>query len=189
MAIIDGKTRRFAANSMFPSFVYAVLGLVLGQVGAAQMHGGWGLRVFLGLPGLVLSGLVLFRARLHWSAVDADAPIGRARALGCYLLLFATGVSFGAVICAGSVLLIGVGAACTYLLPWIKIPVCRARFGMSSAAMFAGAVAFVVIQRSQAQALYFMIAAWLLYFPAVCMHLVVLVSLDRGCPKSNLSVH
>jgi hypothetical protein len=55
--------------------------------------------------------------------------------------------------------------------------------------MSAGAAAFVVIQRSQARALYFMIAAWLLYFSAVCMHLVVLVSLDRGCPKSNMSVH
>jgi hypothetical protein len=180
--IIDVKTRRFAANSMFPSFFYAVLGLMLGQVGAAQMHGGWGLRVFLGVPGLVLAGLVLFRVRLHWPAVDADVPIGRARALGCCLLLLAAGVCFGALIGAGSVLLVGVGSAFTYFLPWIKIPLCRARFVMSAAAMFAGAVAFVVIQRSQVQAMYFMIAAWLLYFPAVCMHLVVLVSLDRSCP-------
>jgi hypothetical protein len=180
MSISDDKTRRFAANSIFPSFFYAALGLVLGQAGASQMHGTWSLHVILGVPGLALSGLVLFRARLHWSAVSAGMPSLRARALGWYLLLFVAGACTGALVCAGSVMLLGMAAASTYLLPWTKIPVCRARFVMSSAAILAGAVTWVVIYSRPAQSLYFMIAAWMLYFAAMVMHLLVLVSLDRG---------
>jgi hypothetical protein len=71
MTIGNERDKRFLANSIFPSFFYAALALVLGQVGAAQMHGSWSLRVFLGAPGLALSGLALFRARLHWPAANA----------------------------------------------------------------------------------------------------------------------
>lgn len=180
MSIVDEKAKRFAANSIFPSFFYAVLGLMLAQVGAAHMHGSWALRIFLGVPGLTLAGLALFRARLHWPAASVDVPSGRARAPGWYLLLLAAGAAAGAVICAGSVLLLGVGAAFTYLLPWTKIPVCRARFVVSSAVILASAVVFVVIQGNPAHSPYFLIAAWILYFPSMSMHLVVLVSLERG---------
>jgi len=48
MTIGTEKDKRFLANSIFPSFFYATLALVLGQVGAAQTHGSWSLRVFLG---------------------------------------------------------------------------------------------------------------------------------------------
>jgi hypothetical protein len=125
MSIIDEKTRRFAANSIFPSFCYAVLGLVFSQKSAAQLHGGCGLHVFLGVPGFTLAGLALFRARLHWQAVSAGTPSLRPRALGWYLLLLAAGASVGALISSGSVLLVGTVAALSYLLPWARIPVCR----------------------------------------------------------------
>jgi hypothetical protein len=180
MSIIDEKTRRYAANSIFPSLFYAALGLVLAQVGAAQMHGSWGLHVFLGVPGLALSGLALFRARLHWSAASAGTPALCTRAFGWYLLLLVGGACTGALVSAGSVLLLGVVAALTYLLPWMKIPVCRSRFVMSSVAILAGAVAWVAIHGGPDQSMYFMMAAWMLYFPPMFMHLLVLVSLDRG---------
>lgn len=180
MVIIDEKTKRFAANSIFPSFVYGLLGSVLTLVGAAHMHGSWGLYVFLGAPGLVLSGLALFRARVHWPAVSTGTPSLRPGALGGYLLLLAAGASISIVISAGSVTLVGVVAASTYLIPWTKIPVCRARFVVSSLVMLGGAIAWVVIQGRPVQSLYFMVAASMLYFPAMFMHLLVLVSLDRG---------
>jgi hypothetical protein len=197
MRIIDEKTRRFAANSIFPTFFYAALGLVLAQVGASQMHGSWHLHVFLGIPGFALSGLALFRARRHWSAGSAGMPSLRPRALGWYLLLLAAGAFIGVLASAGSVLLLGMVAALTYLLPWMKIPVCRAQFVVSSVAVLAGAVAWIVIYGRPTQPLYLMIAAWMLCMPAMFMHILVLVSLDRGyrirephlTDKPDLDVH
>lgn len=186
MPVIDEKTKRYAANSLFPSFFYATLGLVLAQVGAAQVHGSWGLHVFLGVSGLALSGLALFRARLHWPASGAAMPALRTRALGWYLLLLVAGACTGAVVSAGSVLLLGVVASLTYLLPWMKIPVCRARFVMSSVAILAGALAWVVIYGRSAGSLYLMTAAWMLYLPPMFMHFLVLVSLDRGYRSHEL---
>lgn len=106
MSIIDEKTRRFAANSIFPSFFCTVLGLVLSQAGAVQLHGSWGLHAFLGMPGLTLSGLLLFRARVHWTAADAGRPSRNTHVLGWYLLLLATGICIGILFSAGSVALL-----------------------------------------------------------------------------------
>jgi hypothetical protein len=180
MLISDEKTKRFAANSIFPSFFYASLGMVLGQIGASQMHASWSFHLFLGIPGLGLFGLVLFRARLHWPAVSADKPSFHGRALGWYLLLLVAGACTGALVSAGSVTLLGMVAALTYLLPWMKIPVCRGQFGASSVAILAGALAWIAIHGRPDQSPYFMMAAWALYFASMFMHLLVLVSLDRG---------
>jgi len=176
----DEKTRRFAANSLFPTFFYGALGLVLAQIGAAQMHGSWRLHVFLGIPGIALSGLALFRARLHWTAASAGMPSLRPRALGWYLLLLATGAFIGVLVSAGSVLLLGTAAALTYLIPWSKIPVCRAQFVVSSVTTLAGAVAWTVIYGRPAHSLYLMVAASMLYVAPMFMHILVLASLDRG---------
>jgi len=54
MRIGNDKNKRFLANSIFPSFFYEALALVLAQVGAAQMQGSWGLRILAGASGLVL---------------------------------------------------------------------------------------------------------------------------------------
>lgn len=180
MRIGNEKNKRFFANSIFPSFFYAALAFVLGQVGAGQMHGSWGLRVFVGVPGLVLSGIALFRARLHWSAVNTTMPSSRARAFGWYLALLAVGVSIGILIFSGSVLVLGVVAAITYLFPWTRIPVCRSQFVVSSLVMLAGAIAWGLIRGSPDQSLYFMIAAWILCIPPVCMQLLIVTSLDYG---------
>jgi hypothetical protein len=197
MSIGNEKDKRFFANSIFPSFFYAALALVLGQVGAAQMHGSWGLRVFLGAPGLALSGLALFRARLHWPAVNGAMPSFHVRDLGWYIALFAVGVSIGVLVSKGTVMLLGVVAALTYLLPWTRIPVCREQFVVSSLVMLAGAVACGVTRGRPDQALNFMIAAWFMYIAPMCMHFLILASLDRGyrvqescvTEKSGLDAH
>lgn len=179
MSIIDEKTRRCAANSIFPSFFYAIFGLVLAQVGAAQVHGSWGLHVFLGVPGLTLSGLALFRARRHWPATAA-MPSLRAHVFG-WLLLLMVGAVIGVLACAGSVLLLSIVAALTYVVPWSKIPVCRARFVPSSMAFLAGAVAsvaLVVLGGRAIDPIHTMIAAWMLFAPPMSFHILILVSLD-----------
>lgn len=180
MWIGNEKDKRFFANSIFPSFFYAVFAVVLGQVGAAQMHGSWRLRIFVGAPGFVLAGIALFRARLHWSAVNTTMPSLRARAFGWYLALLAVGASIGILIFSGSVLLLGVVAAITYLFPWTRIPVCRSQFVVSSLVMLAGAIAWGVIRGRPEQSLYFVIAAWILCIPPMCMQLLILASLDYG---------
>lgn len=174
------KDKRFFANSIFPSFFYAALALVLGQIGAAQAHGPWGLRVFLGAPGLVLSGLALFRARLHWPAVNGATSSSSARAFGSYLALLTAGVAIGVLVSKGSILLPGMVAALTYLFPWTRMPVCRDRFVVSSLVMFAGAIAWDVTRGRSDQAMHFMIAAWILCIAPMCMHFLILASLDRG---------
>lgn len=188
MTIGNEKDKRFLANSIFPSFFHAALALVLSQLGLAQMHGFWGLRVFLGAMGLALSGLALFRARLHWPVIESAMPLPRARALGPYLVLLALGVSIGILVSEGSVLLLGTVAALTYLLPWIRIPVCRERFVVSSLVMLAGAIAWGVI-RGRPDPLYFMVAAWILCIAPMCMHILILVSLDRGYRVESVAVH
>lgn len=197
MWIGNERDKRFLANSIFPSFLYAILALVFGQVGAAQMHGSWSLRAFMGAPGLVLAGLALYRARLHWAAVQATTPSSLARASGRYVALLAAGVSIGILVSAGSVLLLGVVATLTYVFPWNRIPACRSRFVVASLVMLAGAIAWVVIRGRPDQALYFMIAAWILYIPPTCMQLLILAVLDyeyrihasHGTGKSGLGGH
>jgi hypothetical protein len=197
MSLSDENTKRFAANSLFPSFLYAALGLVLGQAGAAQVHGSWGLHVFLGLPGLALSGLALFRARLHWPAAGADMPPLRARVLGWYLLLLAAGACIGVLVSIGSVLLLGIAAALTYLAPWTKIPACRAGFVVSSVVTLTGAIACAVTYGRPVHPLHFMVFVWMLYVPPMFMQFLVMASLDRGyrihaprvTNKPDLDVH
>lgn len=161
------------------------------------MHGSWGLRVFLGAPGLALSGLALFRARLHWPAGNAAVPSFHVRDLGWYVALFAAGVSIGELVSNGSVMLLGVVAALTYLLPWTRISVCRNQFVVSSVVMLVGATARAVTRGRPDQALSFMVAAWMMYTAPMCMHFLVLASLDRGyrvqesrvTEKSGLDAH
>lgn len=179
MSSSDEHTKRFAANSLFPSFLYAALGLVLGQAGAGQLHASWGLHVFLGLPGLALSGLALFRARLHWPAAGETPPL-RARVLGWYLLLLAAGACTGVLVSIGSISLLGIAAAITYLVPWTKIPACRAGFFVSSVVTLAAAVACAVIYGKSVYSLHFVAFVWMLYLPPMFMQLLVMTSLDRG---------
>jgi hypothetical protein len=178
MLRVDEKTKRFAVNSIFPSLLYAILGLVFAQLGTAQMQGSWGLHVFVGVPGLTLSGLALYRARLHWPAPGTGMSSPGPRALGWYLLLLAAGAGIGVLASAGSVLLLAMVAALTYLLPWTRIPVCHARFAMSLVAILAGAVAGVVAFGIPVHPLYLMIAAWMLFIPPMFMHFLVMASLD-----------
>lgn len=180
MSMIDEKTRRFAANSIFPSFFCTVLGLVLSQAGAVQLHGSWGLHVFLGMPGLTLSGLLLFRARVHWTAADAGRPSRNTHVLGWYLLLLATGICIGILFSAGSVALLYLAAALMYLVPWTKIPVCPARFVVSAVAIHTGTLASIGICGLTVTPLYLMVTAWALFIPPMFLQLLVLASLDRG---------
>jgi hypothetical protein len=180
MFISDENTKRFAANSLFPSFLYAALGLVLSQVGAAQVHGSWGLHVFLGLPGLALSGLALFRARSHWPAAGAYTPPLRVSVLGWYLLLLAAGACLGVMLSLGSIVLLGMATALTYLVPWMKIPACRKGFVVSSVVTLAGTIACVIIYSRPVHPLYFMVFVWMLYVSPMFMQLLVMTSLDRG---------
>jgi hypothetical protein len=184
--MIDEKTRRFAANSIFPSFIFAAFGLVLVQVGLAKMSGSWQLHAIAGLPGLTLSGLALYRSRLHWSAdiipmragVERKRLSSRFRDLAWYLLLFGTGVAAG--LAARSAFLFGIAASLMYLVQWTKISVCRTRFIVSAIITLAGAFAWLALYGKPIYGLYYVVAAWMVLIPSMFMTLLVLVSLPHG---------
>ncbi|MGZ5199309.1 MAG: hypothetical protein ACXWC4_06005 [Telluria sp.] len=180
MFLMDEKTRRFAANGLFPSSVYGGVGLLLAQIWAAQMHGSWQVHVFLAIPGLALTGLAVYRARLHWSAGRAGFPPLTIRSLLWYSLLFGFGVGTGVLVSAGSVLLLGLVAALSYVLPWAKIPVCRDGFVVSSVITLVGALAWIAIYSRPGHPLHYIVAAWMVFIPAMFMQSLVLVSLDPG---------
>jgi hypothetical protein len=176
----DQETIRFAANSLFPTVFCATVSLVLAQLWAVQIHGSWRLHVFLGTPGLALLGLALFRARLHWSADSTLRRTRRASDFAWYLLLLAIGVFTGTLITAGSMLLLAMVAALTYLIPWVRIPVCRAGFIVSALVTLAGTFGWVAVYDGPVHPLHYVAAAWLLFIPAMCAQSLVLLALDRS---------
>jgi hypothetical protein len=186
MPMMDEKTKRFAANSMFPSLIFGALGLILAQAGVAQLGGSWPTYVILGIPGLTLSGLALYRARLHWSAGMAGMPGGaggrrppfRIRDLGWYLLLFGTGIVVAGS--ASSVVLLSIVASLSYLVPWARIPVCRNRFVASSSVTLAGAIVCLVFYGKSVAPLHYLIAAWMFTVASMMMTFLVVASLPYG---------
>lgn len=182
----DEKTRRFAANSLFVSLFLAVFGLALAQAGVAKMSGSLLAHVLFGLPGIALSGLAFYRARLHWPARIALAPGGSGdgrppsgvRDLACYLLLFGTGIAVASL--AEGVILLGIVAWLMYFVPWVKLPVCRKRFVPSSIVTVAGALAWLALYGKPVPPLDYVVAASIVSMPALTMQLLVLVSLPGG---------
>jgi hypothetical protein len=186
MSMIDDKTKRFAANSIFPSLFLAAFGLVLAQAWVAQMSGSWRLRAILAIPGITLSGLAFYRARLHWSARIAERPerMGdrrlsfNTRDVVGYLSLFGVGIVIA--LCAGSVLLLGIVVLLMYLVPWARIPVCRTRFIASSIITLAGAITWLVLYGKPVHPLHYVVAAWLVLIPPMMMLFLAMVSLPYG---------
>lgn len=177
MSIIGERTRRFAANSIYPSFFLGLFGLGLSQAWAAQVGGSWRFHAALGIPGLALSGLAFHRARLHWRAGAAGSP-GLAHDFAWCLLLFGIGVLIA--LSTGRTLLLGIAAPLMYLVPWIKIPVCRTRFIASSIGMLAGALTWLVLYGKPVYPLHYALAAWIALFSPTMMLLLVMGSLPAG---------
>lgn len=79
------------------------------------------------------------------------------------------------------IVLVEVGATQLHgSVPWVRIPICRTRFVMSSLAVLAGALPCALWIGKSVYPVYFMIAGCLLYIPSVLMYFLVLLSLDRG---------
>ena len=179
----DEKTRRFAASSIFPSLFLSMVGLLVGQAGVARMSGSWVPHALFAVPGMVLAGLALYRARMHWSMGTAMPPgqdKGPDRSFDVrdgawWVLLFGTGLVVA--LSAASVFLVGVVASLLYLVPWTAIPVCRTRFLASSMITLAGALAWLVLHGIPVPAPYYLAVAWMVTMPptlATCLVLAVL---------------
>lgn len=177
MSIIKERSKRFAANSIFPSFFLGWFGLGLAQAWAAQMGGSWRVHAVLGIPGIVLSAVAFYRARLHGLAGVADLTFG-IRDFAWYALLFGTGIVIA--LSTGSALLLGIAAALTYMVPWAKIPVCRTRFIASAITVLAGAMVWLSLYGKPAYPLHYALAAWIVLIPPMMMLLFVIVSLPAG---------
>jgi hypothetical protein len=183
MSMIDEKTRRFTASSLFPSLFLGAFGLVIAQAGVARMSGSWLQHALIGVPGIALTGHAIYRARLHWSTGAAALPWqegGRGLSLttrdfAWFVLLFATGIVVA--FSARSILLLGIIASLIYMVPWTRVPVCRTRFIASSLITLAGAIAWLVLYGIPIPARFYLGAAWMVSIPPVFMMFMVLVSL------------
>jgi hypothetical protein len=186
MSTMNEKTKRFAANSIFVSLIFGVLGLILAQAGVARMSGSWPTHVILGIPGLTLTGLALYRARLHWSAgiTGMPAQAGRRRLLfdirdlAWYLLLFGIGIVIAQS--ASSALLFSIVASLMYLVPWARIPVCRNSFITSSTITLGGAIAYIALYGKSVSPMHYLLGAWMITVPVMMMSFLVVVSLPHG---------
>jgi hypothetical protein len=181
MSTMDEKLKQFAANSIFPSFFFALFGLVLTQVGAQQVKASLALHVYLGMPGLALSALVLYRARLHYPTSLVNMLSLRPHVFGWHsLLLMIGGALIGQLASTGSALLVGMVALLAYLLSWKRIAACRVQFFGASVLLLAGAIGGLLLAGRSIPSLYFMIVGWILCVSAMSMYLFVLATLDRS---------
>jgi hypothetical protein len=147
MTIRSVKSRTFSTNSLFAAFC-------LGLIGWGLLHA-WGLSVRTGLlfhslaaiPGLVLSGVVLYRYRQHWP-VDAAACAARQkpglkrardyRAVASCLLMAGIGFVIAILISGGSLFALALAAMGMVFVPWTKIAVFRDHFFLASGLVGAG---------------------------------------------------
>lgn len=179
----DEKTRRFAAGSLFPSSFLAAFGVVMAQAGVARMGGSLLQHALVGIPGVALTGLALYRAKLHWSAGAAPTPRLEGglvfplnvRDFASCVLLFGTGIAVA--FSANSALLLCIVVSLMYLVPWARIPVCRNRFISSSVITLAGAIAWLVLHGISIPPVYYLAEAWMVSLAPVLMMCMVLVSL------------
>lgn len=183
MTMRSPKSRNFSTNSLFAAFS-------LGLIGWGLLHA-WGISVRVGVsfhalavvPGLVLSGIALYRYRQHWPA-DPTPWAGKQkhglqlpwhpRAIASYLLLLAIGFAIALLIKTGSMFLLVPAMIGMIAAPWTKIAVCRGHFFASSALLQAGVLLGFVFLDSSVHPLYYALAAWL-FLSAACTVIVSVI--------------
>lgn len=196
MRVRSAKSQTFSTHSLFPAFFLAMIGW-------GMLHA-WGLGVDMGMlshafaamPGLVLSGLVLYRYRQHWplKAGSLALPHEQDRKPACAyrtvaFCLLLTGIGFGIalIISSGSLSLLILAAAGMMFVPWAQMAVCRDHFLLASALIEAGALAGLVVLDRSLYLLHYPVAAWVLLTLA-CMAVISAVvihgkRLDRMPPS------
>jgi hypothetical protein len=180
MASGNEKTKRFAANSLFPTLVLAAVALWLAETWAVKMGAGAQVRLLVGIPGLALVAMAFYRSRLHWRPRESRFNLLSVSSLACYLALAGAGGIAGLAVCTGSILALGLLASMAYLIPWAKIPVCRYGFFLSSGITLLGAIGAMTFYGKPMHPLYFIGAGWALLIPTMTMQFLVLAFLDKS---------
>lgn len=176
MYLRDAKARTHFTNCLFVVFLFSVLGWGLLHAWVfnfrlpARLHG------VIVIPGLVMSGLAIYRYRLHWPANPAERVNQKQfewKNATWYLLLCAIGVGFAQVI-SGSVALLAVLGSAMTVIPWAKIPVCRDHFFISVALLGSGTLLGLALSRG-ADFMFYPLAAlffWLIASVTMCFVLL-----------------
>lgn len=183
MSIHGARSRTFATNILFPAISLAVIGWGLLHAWGINVNIGIRFHALAALPGLVLSGVALYRYRQHWP-INATDCVGRQklawdyRAIALYLMLVGTGFSIALLISGGSLFLLAMATMGTIFVPWTRIAVCRDHFFFASALVGAGALLGLVMLGRSVHPLYYPMVASLLL--SVACTLVVFVILIHG---------
>lgn len=186
MTIHSAKRRTLATSSLFAAFALGGIGWGLLHAWGISLKTGLSFHILAAIPGLVLSGVVLYRYRQHWPVNPSDGAVSlpnepkfpwRYQTLAFSMLLIGIGFSLALFIRNGSAFLVALGAIGTVLVPWEKIAICRDHFFFASALVGAGAVSGLVPGGS-VHPIYYPVAAWLLL--AVASMVIISVILSHG---------
>lgn len=194
MSIHDAKSRAFSTNGLFSAFL-------LGGIGWGLLHA-WGINLKIGIlfqalaamPGLALSGIVIYRYRKHWP-VEASECTGQGelswdlRAIAFYLVLIAVGLSIALLISGGSLFLLALAAMGTIFVPWTRIALCRNHFFFSASLVGIGALLGLVLLDSPAHPLYYLMVAWLLLSLAGTLVMLAIVTNRNRSGRTPVSGH
>jgi hypothetical protein len=179
MSASDEKTRQAVVSSIFPSLFFSALGFVLAQLWVFRLHGSVSSHLLFAIPGCALMGVAAYRAKLHWIADGGVGSTITAKDIFCLLAFAGAGTAVGYVVAAGSFLGLAMAVGALYWIRWANIDVCRARFLVSSFAIFGGAVTWLGFHNVQVHPLHYLVAAWMLWMPAAIMHFLVMARLDQ----------
>ena len=171
MSMPSAKSRTSSTNSLFAAFSLAVIGWGLLHAWGLSVNTGIFFHALAATPGLVLSGLVLYRYRQHWPVNASGIALPHKqdlklpwdyRAVAFYILLSGVGFCIALCINGGSIFLLSLAAMGMALVPWAKIPACRDHFFFASALVEAGALSGLVVLDRSPYPLHYPMAAWLL---------------------------
>lgn len=181
MSIHDAKSRAFSTNSLFSAFSLGIIGWGLLHTWGVSFKVGILFHALAAMPGVALSGIVIYRYRKHWP-VEASARTGKnrpswdLRAVAFYLVLIAVGAGIALLISGGSFFLLVLAAMGMIFVPWTRIPLCRNHFFFSSVLVGAGASLGGAMLGRPAHPFYYLMVAWLLLSLAGTLVMLVIVT-------------
>lgn len=167
-------------NSTFSAFIFSILAWTLFLAWSVKVKAGYGAQVLPTVIGIILAGIAVRRYKMHWPGSGLEEStlgqqgqrrrISRPDALPLVLMAM-IGYGIAQLVFLGSAFLLLVFAFGASLVPWSRIPLCRNRFFVAGASVFAGAALPLLVTPAHIDPFHFLFAAWALGTSA-CIALV-----------------
>ena len=147
MAMHSARTKSLATNSLFGVFFLSAFGWGLLQTWAVEVSASIFVHALIAIPGMAMSGVVLYRYARHWPNCQPASNAQRAgsrwsfdyRTSTWYLMLAVIGIGMSMVVGGGSLFLLTLAVIGLIAVPWARISVCRDHFFIAAAVLGGGA--------------------------------------------------